>query len=83
MTPDSRAAADLAILLNNINNRNSGCLSCGGERETSLPRITWYAKRVPSSSSGHPTPVDGSINGVDFFATYTRGTGWRILSYAC
>lgn len=81
--PDSRAAADLAILLQNLDGRNSGCMSCGGERETSLPRITWYAIRMPAGFHGHPTPVDGNINGIDFLANYTPGTGWDIQAYAC
>ena len=81
--PDSRAAADLAVLLQNLVGRNSGCMSCGGERETSLPTITWYATRMPAGFHGHPAPVDGNINGIDFLANYTLGTGWDIQAYAC
>jgi len=81
--PDSRAAADLAVLLRNLVGRNSGCMSCGGERETSLPTITWYATRMPAGFHGHPAPVDGNINGIDFLANYTLGTGWDIQAYAC
>ncbi|HZM53866.1 MAG TPA: hypothetical protein VFC03_02445 [Acidimicrobiales bacterium] len=81
--PDSRAAADLAVLLQSLVGRNSGCMSCGGDRETSLPAITWYATRMPAGFHGHPTPVDGYINGIDFLANYTLGTGWGIQAYAC
>ena len=81
--PDSRTAADLAVLLQNLVGRNSGCMSCGGERETSLPTITWYATRMPAGFHGHPGPVDGNVNGVDFLANYTLGTGWDIQAYAC
>lgn len=81
--PDSQVAADLAILLQNLSGRNSGCMNCGGERETSLPTITWYAKRMPAGTHGHPTPVDGNVNGIDFLANYRPGTGWDIQAYAC
>ena len=81
--PDSRTAADLSVLLQNLVGRNSGCMSCGGERETSLPTITWYATRMPAGFHGHPGPVDGNVNGVDFLANYTLGTGWDVQAYAC
>jgi hypothetical protein len=82
-TPDSRAAADVAVLLQNLKGRNSGYMSCGGERGTSLATITWYATRMPAGFHGHPTPVDGNVNGIDFLATYTSSTGWYIQAFAC
>ncbi|HVC69160.1 MAG TPA: hypothetical protein VNC61_02730 [Acidimicrobiales bacterium] len=38
--PDSRAAADLAVLIQNLNGRSSACMSCGRSRETTLATIT-------------------------------------------
>jgi len=38
---------------------------------------------MPAGFHGHPTPVDGNINGIDFLANYTPGTGWDIQAYAC
>jgi len=81
--PTSRAAADLAVLVNQLIGRNGGCMSCGGSRETSLPTITWYPKRMAAGFHGHPRPVDGNINGIDFLATYTPTAGWTIMAYAC
>jgi len=58
-------------------------MSCGGERETSLAKITWYAAHMPTGFHGHPTPVDGNVNGIDFLANYTFASGWIVQAYAC
>jgi len=78
---DSRAAAELAILLNDIEGRNAGCLSCGGTRETSLPTITWYATPRHMPNSGKQ--ADGDIHGIAFSAHYAPPTGWTIEVWAC
>jgi hypothetical protein len=80
--PDSRDAANVAILLQELSGLNLGCASCGGERYTTLPTITWYPARVPAGAT-HPGPVDGTVNNTEFMADYVPGTGWQILLYAC
>jgi hypothetical protein len=79
--PYSRAAADLAILLNDIEGRNAGCLSCGGTRETSLPTIMWYATPRPMPNSDKR--ADGDIHGIAFSAHYAPAKGWTIEVWAC
>jgi hypothetical protein len=75
---DSRAAAELAIRLQDITLRNRGCDSCGGAVLTELLPIVWV--QLPSSP-GVP-PWDGSIGGVPFRATHDA-EGWHIELNAC
>jgi hypothetical protein len=70
--PDSRAAADVAVRVHNINGQNSCCGSCGGAVFTSLAKVVWH--RSTQSYFGR---VDGTINGVVFRADY-HADGWHI-----
>jgi len=81
-SPDSRDAAEVAILLAFLGGLNLGCASCGGQRYTTLPTIVWYPARVPATVDD-PQPADGTINGVQFRADYEPGTGWVAQIYAC
>jgi len=81
-SPDSRDAADVAVLLAFLGGLNLGCASCGGQRYTTLPTIVWYPARVPATVDD-PQPADGTINGVQFRADYAPGTGWVAQIYAC
>ena len=78
--PSSRAAADLALLLQDILEANSGCASCGGARVTSLRPITWHHV-APLTPEGNPW--DGDIGGILFTARYSAGQGWTIRLNAC
>jgi len=69
--PDSRAAAELAVRIQDIGLRNSGCMSCGGFVATTLAPVVW------TSQSG------GTINGIRFQVTYHAGTGWQAAIWAC
>ena len=69
--PDSRAAAELAVRIQDIGLRNSGCMSCGGFVATTLAPVVW------TSQSG------GTINGIRFQVTYHAGTGWEAAIWAC
>lgn len=77
---DSRAAADLAIWLADLNLRNSGCASCGGQRVTGLGLITWHeiGPKFPSDLDWN-----GDIAGVPFFARFVPGQGWLVTLEAC
>lgn len=80
VAPDSRAAGDLAIWLQTVNLQNSGCGSCGGQRMTSLPPITWH-----EMGPQFPGDLDwnGDIDGVAFHAAYAAGQGWTVVLRAC
>lgn len=81
--PDSRAAAEVTVLVHWINGWNRGCGSCGGERKTSLPPLAWYPQRTYEGPADARHPVDGTIDGIGFLATYVTGKGWEITLYAC
>lgn len=78
VSSDSRAAAELAIRLQDITLRNRGCDSCGGAVLTELLPIVWA--QLPSWP-GAP-PWDGNIGGVAFRATHDA-EGWHIKLNAC
>jgi hypothetical protein len=76
--PDSRAAAELALRIAQINLRNSGCMECGGYVFTTLSPIVWQPKDEPEV--GHS---DGYINGIRFRVDYHPGQGWSAVIWAC
>jgi len=78
--PGSQAAGELAVRLQNILGRNSGCMECGGARVTSLTPITWHHV-APLTPEGHPW--DGDMGGLLFTARYTPGRGWSVQFNAC
>ena len=78
--PDSHAAGELAVRLEDMKGRNYGCAGCGGELLTALAPVTWYD--VPRTSPAWGTS-NGDIGGLTFDATYTAGKGWNIQIHAC
>jgi len=84
-SPQSRAAADLALRIALINGHNIGCASCGGFVAAGLEPVTWQ----PSTVAG--IHWDGTIGGSDstpaagirFQATYLPGKGWQVRLNAC
>lgn len=76
--PDSRAAAELALRTHSINIRNSCSELFGGWAPTELETIIWQP-----STHQHTSHYEGTIGGGRFEATYTAGTGWQIIIYAC
>lgn len=76
---DSRPAAELAIRLQDLLLRNSGCDSCGGSVVTELTPIVWAQQ--PSWSGD--LAWDGNIGGIAFRAIYAPTDGWRIELNAC
>lgn len=78
--PSSHTAAELAVRLQQIIGTNSGCMSCGGARVTTLAPITWHHV-APLTSGGNAW--DGDMGGVLFTAQYTAGQGWTVQFNAC
>ncbi len=76
--PDSRAAADLAVRVRDIDLRNSGCGSSGGTVVTTLAHVVWQPKY--ERGIGH---TDGTINRLRFRASYEAGRGWDVELWAC
>ncbi len=76
--PDSRAGAELALRVHEINLRNSGCMECGGYVFTTLSSIVWEPENEPVI--GHS---DGYINGIRFRVDYHAGHGWSATIWAC
>jgi hypothetical protein len=67
---DSRAAAELLLLLEYVEIANTGCDSSGGQVITELPRIAWNTQRT------------GSVGGIAFRAE-PEPPGWRVELIAC
>jgi hypothetical protein len=80
LDPSSRSAANLAVWLEEIGKRNSGCMSCGGTRVTSLTPITWH--QIDQRPEGGDL-FDGDIGGIPFVAHYAAGSGWVVQINAC
>ena len=80
LDPSSRSAANLAVWLEEIVGRNSGCMSCGGTRMTNLTPITWH--QIDQRPEGGDL-FDGDIGGIPFAAHYTAGSGWAVQIHAC
>jgi hypothetical protein len=68
---DSRAAAELLLLVQLVNKSNFGCESRGGAVFTRLPVVEWHG------SGG------GTIAGIDFDATLDLGGHWSVSIIAC
>jgi hypothetical protein len=75
--PDSRAAAEIAVLAADVQMSNYGCDGHGGTRITSLPAIVWQSGAMPDG-----TKIDGTVETVPFRATWTNGD-WLVVIYAC
>jgi hypothetical protein len=67
---DSRAAAEVLLLVQYADKANGGCDSRGGVRLTELPAITWQG------------PDRGTIGGIGFTATLASGR-WTVQIAAC
>ena len=79
-TPDSRAAAEVAIYLGLLTGMNSGCMSCGGGELTYLPPIIWQRDE---QGPGGPTDGTVGVGGVRFRAQFQVGEGWVVAFMAC
>ena len=77
--PDSRAAAEILVRTAYINGYNAGCGGCGGQVFTDLTTIVWRTQVIAADEP----PVDGTIGGVAFRASYQTGKGWQIVIMAC
>ena len=77
-TPDSRAAAELALRTYQIEHRNSGCMECGGFVFTTLSPIVWRTEHLPYTGRS-----DGYIDGIRFRVDYHSGHGWDVTIFAC
>jgi hypothetical protein len=77
--PDSRAAAELALRFDSIENRNGCSEEFGGWAPTQLEPVVWQP-----STTQHPTAYEGTINGIRFQAIYHPAQqAWGIIIYAC
>jgi hypothetical protein len=76
--PDSRAAAELAIRIAQVQNSNNGCLASGAPVLRYLVPIVW---KTTVTVDGRPH--DGSIGGIVFHVAYAAGSGWTAALDAC
>lgn len=76
--PDSRAAAEVALRVYSIDNRNDCSAEFGGYAPTQLETVTWQP-----ASDQHSRHYQGTIGGVMFQADYTAAHGWQININAC
>lgn len=94
-TARSRAAADLAVRIKEIDLGNSGCESCGGYVVTRLSTVSWHSQGsgiyhwdgVVGQGIGNP-PGDAPSGsntggGISFRASYVATKGWQIELNAC
>lgn len=78
--PDSRAAAELALRIEQIDHMNACSGTCGGMIRTQLATVTWH--RTAPVAPGSITP-DGTIDGIAFAVRYQAGKGWDVAINAC
>jgi hypothetical protein len=74
--PASRAVAEIALQTLWVWKDEACCDSCGGRVSDRLAPIVW------GHSTGISGPADGTIDGVDFAASYHTGTGWKVEIHA-
>jgi hypothetical protein len=79
--PDSRAAAELAVHLQDIDLRNTGCDGNGGYVVTDLKPISW--RQAPAFDPSWGARTDGDIDGLRFRADYDADRGWTVVLAAC
>jgi hypothetical protein len=75
--PDSRSAAELAVIARDVELDNFGCDTSGGSRMTSLPTIVWQPVEMSGGGRG-----DGTVDTIAFSATWTNGA-WSVVLDAC
>lgn len=84
-SPQSRAAADLALRIALINGHNIGCDSCGGFVTNGLEPVTWQPVTIAGihwdGTIGGSSSTPGA--GITFQATYLAGKGWQVRLNAC
>jgi hypothetical protein len=76
--PDSRAAAELAIWIEQVRNSNYGCLAYGAPVFRYLVPIVWKTTVTPDGRRH-----DGSIGGLPFHVVYAAGSGWTVGLDVC
>jgi len=75
--PSSRATAEIALQTRFVWGGEACCASCGGYVSDAVATVVWHRRVLEG-----PTPVDGTIGGVGFDATYHAGTGWVVDIHA-
>jgi hypothetical protein len=73
--PDSRAAAELLLLLDYVHKANAGCDSRGGAVVTQLPPIVWESDAGGTIGSG--------LGAIEFEATLGPDGHWAAYIIAC
>ena len=81
VTPESRAAEELAIRVATIDLQNNGCAGVGGAIATELDAVEIYPH--PTVPPGYTQAFDGNVDGVNFTAVYDVNRGWVIRLNAC
>jgi hypothetical protein len=76
---NSQPAEELAVRINDIDQRNLGCGSTGGTIVTDLIPVVW---RGFAADGGGP-PWQGTVDGIPFRGTYDQARGWTIYINAC
>lgn len=79
--PASLASAQVAVRLEEIRLRNTGCDGCGGYVATTLVSIVWDgAAPTATERTGH---IGDTFGGLPFTATFAPGDGWTVVIWVC
>jgi hypothetical protein len=76
--PDSRAAEDLAVHLENVENGNSCCEGCGGYIATELADVRFEDNPTVDPQTGDRTDGYLGPHGIPFQTDYEAGVGWTV-----
>ncbi|MGN8244230.1 hypothetical protein ACTHAM_001130 [Cellulomonas soli] len=79
--PTSTTAATLAVRIEDIDLRNSGCGGCGGYLVDGLAPVTWADGSTTTRTGSVGT--QGEPDGIAFTATYDPVDGWTVVLNAC
>jgi len=74
--PSARATAEIALRTTLVRNGNGCCDSCGGYLSDALVPLVWGRPAEPGARA------DGTIDGIDFDATYHADGGWTVQIHA-
>ena len=77
--PSARATAEIALRTTLVRNGNGCCDSCGGYLSDALVPLVWGRPAGPREPGER---VDGTIDGIDFDATYHADGGWTVQIHA-
>ena len=77
--PSARSTAEIALRTTLVRNGNGCCDSCGGYLSDALVPLVWGRQTEPGEPGAR---ADGTIDGIDFDATYRAPGGWTVHLHA-